>query len=147
MKELFWGAFALLALGCAGATPEPTSSSAEAPTTFAEQVALGQSLYVENCAGCHGDAGQGSDGAPPVVGIAEGALPLDPPPNAKFRKSTFTTVTDVAAFVTETMPPKAPGSLSEEAYWSILAFDLKANGIELDEKLGPVLAAELVIPR
>ena len=146
MRKPFWGALALV-LGCAGSAPEPTSATAETPTTFAEQVALGQTLYAESCAGCHGDAGQGSDGAPPVVGLAKGALPLDPPANAKFRKTRFETVADVAAFVTATMPPRDPGSLGDEAYWSILAFDLKANGIELDEKLGPAVAAKLVIPR
>jgi hypothetical protein len=45
------------------------------------------------------------------------------------------------------MPPKAPGSLSAEEYWAILAFDLSANGIQLEQKLSPELAATLTIPR
>jgi hypothetical protein len=46
------------------------------------------------------------------------------------------------------MPPKAPGSLTAEEYWAILAFDLKANGIDLgDKKLDGELAKTLEVPR
>jgi hypothetical protein len=46
------------------------------------------------------------------------------------------------------VPPNAPGSLTEEQYWDILAFDLKANGIDLgDKKLDAALAKTLEIPR
>jgi S-disulfanyl-L-cysteine oxidoreductase SoxD len=130
--------------GTAPAAPTPPSAS---PTTFDDQVALGQQLYGANCASCHGDGGQGTATAPPVVGIDKGALPLDPPASAKYRKTQFKTVADIAAFVVKNMPPKAPGSLSEEQYWSILAFDLKANGIQLDKKLDGALAATLNVPR
>jgi S-disulfanyl-L-cysteine oxidoreductase SoxD len=130
--------------------PEATEGGeapAPAPQTFAEQVALGQQLYAANCAGCHGDSGQGGK-APPVVGLQSGALPLDPPASSKHRTGQFKTVADVASFVVANMPPKAPGSLSEEQYFSILAFDLKANGIDLgDKKLDGPLAATLEVPR
>jgi hypothetical protein len=33
------------------------------------------------------------------------------------------------------MPANAPGSLPEWQYWSILAFDLHANGVDLPNKL------------
>jgi hypothetical protein len=80
--------------------------------------------------------------------VGPNALPLDPPSGAKFRTSHFVTVADVADFVTKTMPPKAPGSHSTEDYFSVLAFDLKANGIDLgDKKLDAALAASLTIPR
>lgn len=132
---------------CGGSGAAPAESPASAPPqTFAEQVALGQTLFGEKCAGCHGDSGEGNKG-PRVVGLAEGALPLDPPPSATVRKSQFATVMDVASFVVQAMPPSAPGSLSQEEYFSILAFDLKANGIELDQKLDGALAQTLVIPR
>lgn len=120
----------------------------KAPATFAEQVALGQQLYGAHCASCHGNAGQGTAGAPAVVGLDKGALPLDPSANAKYRKTQFKTVADIAGFAVATMPPSAPGSLSAEEYWSVLAFDLKANGIDLgDKKLTPELAATLEVPR
>lgn len=143
--------------GCGGTSPPanaptseeapPPSSGAAAPTTFAEQVSLGQKLYGEKCATCHGDAGQGKK-APALVGLDKGALPLDPPADRKYRHSRFVTVADVADFVVHNMPPKAPGSLSTEEYFSILAFDLKANGIDIgDKKLDAALAPTLEIPR
>jgi cytochrome c len=110
-------------------------------------VTLGQKLYGEKCASCHGNSGEGNR-APAVVGLSKGALPLDPPATAKARKQQFKTVADVADFVVKTMPPDSPGSLSQDEYWSILAFDLKANGIDLgDKKLDGALAPTLTIPR
>ena len=140
---------ALLALGCGGSTPseEPNSPGAAAePASFAEQVSLGQTLFAEHCAHCHGSSGQGGDG-PRLVGLELGALPLDPPPSATLRKTQFKTVADVATFVVANMPPDEPGSLSGEEYYSVLAFDLSANGIALDAKLDAALAATLEIPR
>jgi cytochrome c len=122
----------------------------EAPTpdTFAAQVELGGPLYAANCASCHGESGQGTADAPPVVGLNAGALPLDPPATAKHRKTQFKTVADIAEFVVANMPADAPGSLTAEQYWAILAFDLKANGIDLGaQKLDPALAATLEVPR
>jgi cytochrome c len=126
--------------------PQPTLAAAVTPTTFAAQVELGQKVYGEKCASCHGASGSGGK-APPVVGISKGALPLNPPATAKYRKTQFKTVADIAEFVTKTMPPDAPGSLSPEQYWAALAFDLKANGINLDKKLDASLAATLTVPR
>jgi cytochrome c len=129
------------------AAPAPTPAAGAAPATFADQVAAGQKLYGDNCASCHGASGEGKKG-PAVVGLSTGALPLDPPSGAKYRKGQFKTVSDVADFVVKTMPPTAPGSLAEEQYWDILAFDLKANGIDLgDKRLDGALAKTLVIPR
>jgi mono/diheme cytochrome c family protein len=125
----------------------PPQPEGPAPQTFAEQVALGQELFGANCAKCHGDSGQGGEHAPPLVGLKTGALPLDPPATAKQRTTQFRTVADVAQFTVANMPPKKAGSLTEEQYWAILAFDLKANGIELDQKLDPTLAATLELPR
>lgn len=144
-----------LVVGCGGEAPPPATAgsaagaptAAAAPTTFAAQAAAGQALYAQNCASCHGDSGEGKK-APAVVGLSTGALPLDPPATAKYRKGQFKTVADVAAFVVKSMPPMAPGSLTEEQYWDILAFDLKANGIDLgDKKLDGALAQTLTIPR
>jgi S-disulfanyl-L-cysteine oxidoreductase SoxD len=157
--------------GCGGATPESTTpasnppstasspapssqpqlaaattSSGGAPATFAEQVELGQKVYGEHCASCHGASGSGGK-APALVGLSKGALPLNPPATAKYRKTQFKTVADIANFVTKTMPPTAPGSLTAEQYWATLAFDLKANGINLDKKLDATVAQSLTVPR
>jgi mono/diheme cytochrome c family protein len=131
-----------------GAAPAAEATPAPAPQNFAEQVALGQTLYGEKCAGCHGSGGEGTPKGPKVVGLKEGALPLDPPATAQFRKTQFKTVMDIAAFVVKAMPPNEGGSLSDEQYFAILAFDLKANGIDLgDKKLDAALAATLEVPR
>ena len=128
--------------------PAASVAPSAAPANFAEQVALGQKLYGANCAGCHGNSGEGTKDAPAVVGLDKGALPLSPPATAQYRKTEFKTVADIAEFVVKTMPPKAPGSLSAEEYFAILAFDLKANGIDLgDKKLDGELAKTLEVPR
>ena len=130
-----------------GAADTAAPGAAASPTTFAEQVTAGQQLYGQHCAECHGASGEGNPG-PAVVGLDKGALPLDPPAAAKARKTQFKTVADIASFVVANMPPKTPGSLKEEEYWSILAFDLKANGIDLgDKKLDMELAKTLDVPR
>jgi cytochrome c len=155
MMKFVMGVVCAAALAaCGGSAPAPNAASngtspasgaTGAPSTFADQVALGQKLYGEKCAFCHGASGEGNVNAPAVVGVKDhGALPLDPPAKAKVRKTQFKTVADVADFVVKAMPPKAPGSLSADEYWAILAFDSKANGIDLaDKKLDPTLAATL----
>jgi cytochrome c len=153
----FLSAAAFAVLGGCATSSEPTAASAATPATaaapgappasFADQVAQGQTLYANNCANCHGDSGQGGPKAPQVVGIKEGALPLDPPPDRKFRKNRFVTVADVASFVVANMPPGKAGSLTNDQYWAILAFDLHANGIDLPSPLTPEAAQTLTIPR
>jgi S-disulfanyl-L-cysteine oxidoreductase SoxD len=131
----------------ADGAPAPAPTPSPAADAFAEQAKVGGALYATHCASCHGP--NGNDGkAPPVVGLKQGALPLEPSKKSKMRKTPFKTVADVADFVVKTMPPKAPGSLSADEYYAILAFDLKANGLDLGEKkLDATLAATLDIPR
>ncbi|MEO7110582.1 MAG: cytochrome c, partial [Polyangiaceae bacterium] len=61
-----------------GSTATTTPSTSTPPANFADQVARGQKLYADNCASCHGASGEGGK-APRVVGLSQGALPLDPP--------------------------------------------------------------------
>ena len=122
-----------------------TSADAAEPT-FEAQVALGTTTYVSHCASCHGSSGEGTAMGPRLVGLAEGALPLEPREGA-VRTSRFVTVADVAAFAVANMPADDPGSLSADEYWAVLAFALSANGIVLEEPLTPELAAELTITR
>jgi mono/diheme cytochrome c family protein len=150
------GTIALAITACGPSTtstasraPTSTGTSAggeAAPTTFAAQVAQGQSLYGEHCASCHGDSGQGTSHGPRVVGIAQGALPLAPPSGSP-RTTQFVTVADVGTYAATRMPADHPGSLAAAQYWAILAFDLHANGIDLQQPLTPELAATLTIPR
>jgi cytochrome c len=124
--------------------------SAAAPASWADQVAAGQTLYAQSCASCHGDSGQGGK-APRLVGLKEGALPLDPPADRTLRKGQFVTVADVATFAVANMPPKKEGKpaavLTGDQYWAILAFDLHANGVDLPSPLTPAMAPTLTIPR
>lgn len=138
-----------LLTACGGATPPAGSPNANAPTTtsatFEAQAAEGQKLYAANCASCHGSSGEGGK-APRVVGVSQGALPLDPPSSSKFRKAQFRTAADVASFVVKAMPPGDAPKLTEEQYWAVLAFDLKANGVDLGTKrLDGTSAASVVL--
>lgn len=137
-----------LALAAAGllfaACQESARHASVAPATASEQVERGSQLFAASCAKCHGDAGEGSEDAPRLVG--EGALPLDPRPGQK-RAGQFHTAMDVATFVTQNMPPKASAraELSTEDYFAILAFALKANGVDLKEPVGASNAASFVL--
>jgi len=133
--------FFLALFGCSKSTT-PTSPEREPELTAEAQIAQGQALYVEHCAGCHGDGGQGGEDAPPVVGAD--AFPLAPRAGAK-RDVEFRTAADVFAWATMHMPPGAPGGLSTEEYLAIFAFDLTANGIELTEPLDGAAAAAIVL--
>jgi mono/diheme cytochrome c family protein len=129
---------------CDSTTPPDEAGANENP--FDAQVARGADLYTTHCADCHGADGRGTDQAPAVVGLEDGALPLEPREGA-VRDTQFKTVGDVAAFVAANMPPTNPGGLQVDEYYAILAFDLHANGIDLEEELTAALAEELVIPR
>src|SRR6266487_3114045 len=97
MKLLLACAGLALVGACARASaPSTTAAAGAAVAATGDQVARGGKLYGEHCAKCHGDAGQGTDKAPPVVG--PGSLPLDPRPGQK-RKAQFHTAKDVASFV------------------------------------------------
>jgi cytochrome c len=124
---------------------EPAQEQDEA-SVFEAQASRGAALYAKHCADCHGASGQGGDG-PRLVGLEQGALPEKPPASRSVRDVDFVTVADVASFAVANMPPGQGGSLSNEAYLAILAFDLKANGITLDEALSLELASELTLPR
>ena len=95
---------------------------ATTPAPAGNQVNMGKQLYAQSCASCHGAQGQGTAKAPAVVGAS--ALPLNPPAAARTRKQKFHTAADVLDFIKKNMPLNAPGSLTDEQYAAILAFDL-----------------------
>jgi cytochrome c len=134
--------FAAAAL--AVATWGTTSRAEDKAAVGGDQATQGGKLYAKHCAKCHGDAGQGTKKAPAVVG--KDALPLDPPATAKVRKTQFHTAQDVAQFVATKMPAPKPGSLSADEYYAILAFDLKANGVDVSgKKIDPTTAAQITL--
>jgi cytochrome c len=142
VMTLMSGVFATLAMGCAS-----VDSRGVAAEGFNAQALKGATLYESNCAKCHGVLGAGTSDGPSVVGLKEGALPLDPPADRKKRTMQFRTLADVTRFVIKYMPGDEPGSLKEEDYFRIMAFDLRANGIDLDTSLDMALAETIVLPR
>jgi mono/diheme cytochrome c family protein len=142
------GALALSAASSltTGACTKQGTTTSEEPVGMAtgDQAAHGKQLYSQNCAKCHGADGAGTKDAPPVVGA--NALPLDPPATAKKRTMQFRTGKDVFTFVKQEMPLDKPGSLSDEDVAAILAFDLKANGVDLKGRdVTPASADSIVL--
>lgn len=141
IRVMAWAFSISCAAACGGATPEPAASGGG--TTTGDQASLGGKLYADNCASCHGAGGEGNAKAPAVVG--KGALPLDAQPPSQARKTQFHTAGDVFKFVKANMPPKNPGSLTDEQYAAILAFDLKANGVDLAGKTVDATTADTFV--
>lgn len=123
----------LLMVACG--VPRPATPSSEA--VVAAQLERGAAVYSAHCARCHGDAGEGTDRAPALLGA--GALP-ERPRDGQRRSVDFRTALDIAAFATANMPPneRHRRRLSETDYWDVLAFALHGNGIRLT---APVSAA------
>lgn len=129
-RNLAW-LFSILCLtACGGAKEEARAPNGA--TTESNQASVGAKLYGEHCASCHGPDGKGNAKTPAVVG--SNALPLDPQPPSQARKTQFHTAADVLQFVQANMPPNHGGSLKQEEYEAILAFDLKANGVDVTGK-------------
>jgi mono/diheme cytochrome c family protein len=131
-------------IACHKTEPGPQAPAAPGGAAVTAQIDQGKQLYVDHCAKCHGNAGQGSDKAPPVVG--KQAFPQKPRAGAK-RDAEFHTAADVFAWTTQHMPGDAPGSLATDQYLAIFAFDLTANGVTLDKPLdGPAAQAIVLHP-
>src|SRR5262245_60631798 len=97
-----WAGLSAIALGlwCAcGPMKTKIVSGDDTPLTQSQR---GMFTYGRNCAGCHGESGEGGEDVPALVG--EGALPRDPKEGAE-RTKPFETAADVFAYAKETMPP------------------------------------------
>src|SRR5215831_21203009 len=77
---------------------EPAAKAPEGGGSVTAQIDQGKQLYVDKCAKCHGDAGQGSEKAPPVVG--QNAFPEKPRSGAK-RDVDFRTAADVFSWTSK----------------------------------------------
>ena len=147
--------------------PTPTEDRLAAPEMPAEpgQADLGAMVYYLICMACHGDRGQGltdewrsawAEGdqdcwqrkchganhppngfelvrfVPPVVGESVVAR--------------YGTAADLHNYISTSMPWQDPGALTEEEYWQVTAFVLRANGVEAGvEELGPQNAAQVPV--
>jgi cytochrome c len=132
----------LLAAACGGKSTTSSTPGGQPADRVAAQIEQGKQLYVDNCAGCHGDSGEGTDQGPPVVG--KDAFPMAPREGSK-RTAEFHTAADVFAFASANMPPDKPGSLTTDQYLAIFAFDLTANGVKLTAPLDAAAAQAIVL--
>jgi cytochrome c len=114
-----------------------------APVT---QRSSGASIYGETCASCHGEHGEGLEGKPALIGAA--ALPRDPPPETKGRAVKLQSAQDLFGYVKAEMPPLAPGSLSDEDAWAVVAHVIRENGKNWGpDDLGPKNAGAIALHR
>lgn len=88
-------------------------------------VERGRSVYAQNCAACHGDAGEGGFGDRLVGG--RGSLSGDRP--VKTIGSFWPYATTLLDYVRRAMPYQAPGSLTIDDDYAVVAFLLELNGI------------------
>jgi mono/diheme cytochrome c family protein len=88
----------------------------------AEQAKRGAALYKTHCAACHGEALQGAEAAPALVGDTF---------NGTWEGVTLGELFDRAR---TTMPQNAPGSLSRTQHADILAFILQTGKFPAGDK-------------
>jgi cytochrome c len=114
-----------IAVGCsmngAAQTAQPTPSSAPAADAVPGSVAAGAALYTsKSCVGCHGVNLEGGT-APKLVG--EDSI------------TGFTSTAQLFDYVRRSMPQTAPGTLTDDEVYSLIAFMLDKNGLNKDHKL------------
>lgn len=85
----------------------------------AEQATAGDTAYQSNCAQCHGAKLEGPE--------APGLFGQDVMGN-------WDTAGGLYDFISVAMPPAAPGQLGEDVYLQIVAYIMRENGAEADDK-------------
>jgi S-disulfanyl-L-cysteine oxidoreductase SoxD len=92
-------------------------------------VAQGKQIFADNCAVCHGDNGVG--GIKDRLAGGQGTLASDAP--VKTVGSYWPYATTLYDYIHRAMPYQAPGSLSNDDYYSLAAYILSLNGILPDD--------------
>lgn len=97
-------------------------------------VAQGKVVYAEQCAACHGASGEGNHPAyPKLVGTEPADFSFDDDHKKVHTIGNYwpyaTTLYD---YIRRAMPLTAPGSLSAEQTYSVVAYLLSANGVIAD---------------
>ncbi len=150
-KRWCFVAAAAMGVACASTPRGATQANFATARSGAPQ---GWTGFKQRCSGCHGERGESVTSAPRIMG--PGALPeyprerkhnADPgagdpeqlrleaqsrPAGAPWRDP-FRTAQDVYTFVSKKMPlpTDQAGSLSEEEYWAIINFMLRAHGVSV----------------
>jgi len=113
---------------CGGASGASPSEMAEGKG----QASTGGLLYERSCESCHGKNGQGSSGAPAVLG------------KATLADSRFKTAQDLFDYVATNMPKDQPGALDFTQYWNIVTFMVATTGRKIpDDRLSESNAPEI----
>lgn len=89
-------------------------------------VAQGEKLYVQQCASCHGEFGEGNGRWPELMG-GKGTLTHEDP--RKTIGSFWPYAPTVFDYVRRTMPFAAPQSLSDDETYSVVAYLLHLNDL------------------
>lgn len=106
-------------------------------------VERGRAVYAQHCAACHGVAGEGGFGDRLVGG--QGSLASDRP--IKTIGSFWPYATTLLDYVRRAMPYQAPGSLSVDDDYSVVAYLLDLNGIATPGGvLNPASIAKIKMP-
>lgn len=105
----------------AAAAPPPAPAPAPAPPAPAPPPAAaaptdaGREVFAQECARCHGDAGQGTNDGPQLIGRGSAV------PSMSARQ--------LDEYVRSSMPNDKPGSLSPDQYSAVIDYLRKANNL------------------
>jgi thiosulfate dehydrogenase len=104
--------FAFLSQGIAVAPPAPGSSARlQKWSAFRADTAAGARVFAAGCAKCHGAAGEGTDGAPPLWG-----------PQSYNVGAGMARVRTAAEFISRNMPFDAPGTIADQQAFDVAAY-------------------------
>lgn len=153
LRSYVFGCLTMLtAAGIGACTATPLGATETGIQSARQKTPEGGAVFERECAGCHGERGEGLSAAPSIMGA--GALPTyarDPsttgnvatqaenqqqdsmrPPGQQTRQA-FHTAQDLFDFVSDWMPkPQARiGSLKPEEYWAVVNFILISHGVSV----------------
>jgi cytochrome c len=89
----------------------------------------GRVIYVQKCASCHGDKGEGGT----AEELVSGPKPQSGPDASKAIGSYWPYATTIFDYIRRSMPLAAPGSLSADEIYALTAYLLAANKIIGDD--------------
>src|SRR5437899_2876522 len=103
--------FAFLSRGVRVTPPAGASARLEKWAAFTADTAAGARVFAASCAKCHGAAGEGTAGAPPLWG-----------PESYNVGAGMTRVRTAAEFISRNMPFDAPGTLTDSQAFHVAAY-------------------------
>jgi thiosulfate dehydrogenase len=103
--------FAFLSRGVAGAPPAGANARLQKWASFTADTTAGAQVFGVSCAKCHGAAGEGTAGAPPLWG-----------PESYNLGAGMTRVRTAAEFISRNMPFDTPGTLTDSQAFNVAAY-------------------------